>query len=240
MAVDQLGPAEMIDQAIGGGELAAQHRLAFARAAASRRRCRSAAGPARYACPWAIPPRPKLRPARYDRATGEETTMAEKPETRHHAPAEDGAGLLGKRRPDGRGRARGLHRDRPRPRHHPGGRQGRRHQRAQCRAAADGAHRHDPARRARAMRFANAPDVQRFLVKDGERYAGPWILFTKPRWTAFGELSRAPAQHDGEPGSASTPSSPSTTRGATTPPPTRSAWARPACSAAASTSAAAS
>jgi predicted nicotinamide N-methyase len=38
-------------------------------------------------------------------------------------------------------------------------------------------------------RFANAPDVQRFLVKDSDRYAGPWILFTKPRWTAFGELS---------------------------------------------------
>lgn len=38
-------------------------------------------------------------------------------------------------------------------------------------------------------RFTNAPDVQRFLVKDGDRYAGPWILFTKPRWTAFGELS---------------------------------------------------
>ncbi len=38
-------------------------------------------------------------------------------------------------------------------------------------------------------RFTNAPDVQRFLVKDGERYAGPWILFTKPRWKAFGELS---------------------------------------------------
>jgi SAM-dependent methyltransferase len=38
-------------------------------------------------------------------------------------------------------------------------------------------------------RFANAPDVQRFLVKDGERYAGPWILFTKPRWEAFGTLS---------------------------------------------------
>ena len=37
-------------------------------------------------------------------------------------------------------------------------------------------------------RFANAPDVQRFLVKDSERYAGPWILFTKPRWAAFGEL----------------------------------------------------
>ena len=38
-------------------------------------------------------------------------------------------------------------------------------------------------------KYINAPDVQRFLVKDGERYAGPWILFTKPRWTAFGELS---------------------------------------------------
>lgn len=38
-------------------------------------------------------------------------------------------------------------------------------------------------------RFSNAPDVQRFLVKDGERYAGPWILFTKPRWEAFGRLS---------------------------------------------------
>ncbi len=38
-------------------------------------------------------------------------------------------------------------------------------------------------------RFSNAPDVQRFLVKDGERYAGPWILFTKPRWAAYGELS---------------------------------------------------
>jgi SAM-dependent methyltransferase len=38
-------------------------------------------------------------------------------------------------------------------------------------------------------RFTNAPDVQRFLVKDDERYAGPWILFTKPRWEAFGKLS---------------------------------------------------
>jgi cyclopropane fatty-acyl-phospholipid synthase-like methyltransferase len=26
-------------------------------------------------------------------------------------------------------------------------------------------------------------------VKDGERYAGPWILFTKPRWDGFGRLS---------------------------------------------------
>ena len=39
-------------------------------------------------------------------------------------------------------------------------------------------------------RFANAADVQRFLVKDSDRYAGPWILFTKPRWAAFGELSK--------------------------------------------------
>ncbi len=38
--------------------------------------------------------------------------------------------------------------------------------------------------------FANAPDVQRFLVKDSDRYAGPWILFTKPRWTAVGELAK--------------------------------------------------
>lgn len=39
-------------------------------------------------------------------------------------------------------------------------------------------------------RFSNAPDVERFLVKDSERYAGPWILFTKPRWNAYGELSQ--------------------------------------------------
>ncbi|WIM13484.1 methyltransferase [Enhydrobacter sp.] len=42
----------------------------------------------------------------------------------------------------------------------------------------------------RNARFSNAPDVQRFLVKDSDRYAGPWILFTKPRWTAYGELSQ--------------------------------------------------
>lgn len=42
----------------------------------------------------------------------------------------------------------------------------------------------------RGDRFSNAPDVQRFLVKDGDRYAGPWILFTKPRWTAYGELAQ--------------------------------------------------
>ncbi len=38
-------------------------------------------------------------------------------------------------------------------------------------------------------RFTNAADVQRFLVKDSDRYAGPWILFTKPRWGAYGELA---------------------------------------------------
>ena len=37
--------------------------------------------------------------------------------------------------------------------------------------------------------FANAADVERFLVKDSERYAGPWILFTKPRWEAYGKMS---------------------------------------------------
>lgn len=44
-------------------------------------------------------------------------------------------------------------------------------------------------------RFTNAPDVQRFLVKDGARHAGPWILFPRPRWTAFGELSERLRRH---------------------------------------------
>ncbi len=47
-------------------------------------------------------------------------------------------------------------------------------------------------------RFANAADVQRFLVKDSDRYAGPWILFTKPRWNAYGELGerlRSPVEN---------------------------------------------
>lgn len=37
--------------------------------------------------------------------------------------------------------------------------------------------------------FANAPDVERFLVKGSPRYAGPWILFTKPRWDGWGDLA---------------------------------------------------
>jgi predicted nicotinamide N-methyase len=31
--------------------------------------------------------------------------------------------------------------------------------------------------------------VERFLVKDSDRYAGEWILFTKPRWEAYGKMS---------------------------------------------------
>lgn len=38
-------------------------------------------------------------------------------------------------------------------------------------------------------RFANAPDVDRFLVRGKPTYAGPWMLFGKPRWNAWGELS---------------------------------------------------
>jgi predicted TPR repeat methyltransferase len=44
--------------------------------------------------------------------------------------------------------------------------------------------------------FANADDVERFLVKDKPSYAGPWMLFGKPRWEGWGnltELLRRPA-----------------------------------------------
>ena len=37
--------------------------------------------------------------------------------------------------------------------------------------------------------FANAPDVQRFLVEGEPSYAGPWMLFGKPRWQAWGQLT---------------------------------------------------
>ena len=37
--------------------------------------------------------------------------------------------------------------------------------------------------------FANAPDVERFLVRSSPSYAGPWMLFTKPDWNAWGELT---------------------------------------------------
>lgn len=38
-------------------------------------------------------------------------------------------------------------------------------------------------------RFSNAADVQRFLVKGEKSYAGPWMLFGKPRWNGWGELT---------------------------------------------------
>lgn len=37
--------------------------------------------------------------------------------------------------------------------------------------------------------FANAPDVARYLVKGEPGYAGPWMLFTKPEWAGWGNLS---------------------------------------------------
>lgn len=40
-------------------------------------------------------------------------------------------------------------------------------------------------------RLANAPDVERFLVEGGARYAGPWMLFTQPRWNRWGRLADA-------------------------------------------------
>ena len=37
--------------------------------------------------------------------------------------------------------------------------------------------------------FRNATDVERFLVEDSASYAGPWMLFSKPRWSGWGELT---------------------------------------------------
>lgn len=37
--------------------------------------------------------------------------------------------------------------------------------------------------------FSNAPDVVRFLVQGSRSYAGPWMLFGKPRWEAWGHLT---------------------------------------------------
>lgn len=37
--------------------------------------------------------------------------------------------------------------------------------------------------------FANADDVQRFLVEGSPSYAGPWMLFGKPRWEQWGKLT---------------------------------------------------
>lgn len=38
-------------------------------------------------------------------------------------------------------------------------------------------------------RFANAVDVERFLVRGKPTYAGPWMLFGKPRWDGWGHLT---------------------------------------------------
>lgn len=38
-------------------------------------------------------------------------------------------------------------------------------------------------------RFVNAPDVERFLVQGKDTYAGPWMLFSKPRWEDWGRLT---------------------------------------------------
>jgi len=37
--------------------------------------------------------------------------------------------------------------------------------------------------------FSNAEDVERFLVRSSKAFAGPWMLFGKPRWQAWGELT---------------------------------------------------
>jgi SAM-dependent methyltransferase len=47
-------------------------------------------------------------------------------------------------------------------------------------------------------RFSNAADVQRFLVKGEASYAGPWMLFGKPRWQGWGELTRHLQQNSDE------------------------------------------
>ncbi|MDA1099032.1 MAG: methyltransferase [Proteobacteria bacterium] len=37
--------------------------------------------------------------------------------------------------------------------------------------------------------FSNAPDVERFLVQGAPSYAGPWMLFGKPQWNEWGNLT---------------------------------------------------
>ena len=38
--------------------------------------------------------------------------------------------------------------------------------------------------------FTNAPDVERFLVEGSPSYAGPWMLFGKPAWNEWGQLTQ--------------------------------------------------
>ena len=37
--------------------------------------------------------------------------------------------------------------------------------------------------------YENAEDVQRYLVKGEDSYAGPWLTFTRPGWTNWGKLT---------------------------------------------------
>jgi precorrin-6B methylase 2 len=44
-------------------------------------------------------------------------------------------------------------------------------------------------------RLRNAPDVDRFLVEDLPQYAGEWMLFTKPDWNEWGQLTEHLQNH---------------------------------------------
>jgi SAM-dependent methyltransferase len=46
-------------------------------------------------------------------------------------------------------------------------------------------------------KLRNAPDVQRFLVEGERQYAGEWMLFTKPDWNEWGQLSEHLRQTEG-------------------------------------------
>lgn len=45
-------------------------------------------------------------------------------------------------------------------------------------------------------RYRNADDVERFLVSTEERFAGPWMLFTKPVWNQWGDLATYLKRHE--------------------------------------------
>jgi hypothetical protein len=47
-------------------------------------------------------------------------------------------------------------------------------------------------------KFSNAPDVDRFLVEGKPTYAGPWMLFGKPRWEGWGRLTEHLKVREGE------------------------------------------
>jgi SAM-dependent methyltransferase len=45
-------------------------------------------------------------------------------------------------------------------------------------------------------RLRNAADVERFLIEEQPAYAGAWMLFTKPDWAQWGDLSAILASDD--------------------------------------------